>query len=1030
MTDRSQLPSAPGQLVWSPADPSLGVGVVTGTDGPRIMVRFVRLQEERAYTTRGVEHVILRYEIGRGERVRDAKGGEHRVEQVAGTTPEGLVIYALEGGGQAVESDLVPEIRDIGAKERLATLSLVHPEVVRARLQGLALSRFGRRAGHGAILGARVQWLPHQVDVATRAVDSDRVRLLLADEVGLGKTVEAALIYAGLRAEGRANRVLILTPDALCIQWLGEIYRKVHELLVLLDEERIEDSLRDFPELSPFEAHQRVVASIDRVARDADLAAEVARTSWDLVIVDEAHHLRWRPKDGGNPAYKLVETLSHATRHLLLLTATPMALDPAEYHALLRLLDPTRFDDPADFAAVAERAAAIREAGQKVAEAAADAKALPRPVQKSVLELLGDDPDDVDAVKKLAGLKAGARERRALTDDVLGRLRERHGLADYVVRNRRGPVGGLPERRPEVQPLELTPMQDVLVDVGESVMLELARTSADRRERNKTVGELLRALWATPRALVDILEPISPELVRELLPHITQVTDAPLDKSGLPTGDARLRWLVGLLRKLADGDKLLVFVESAVAVRALRAALEPMLGADIATFHRGLAPRDQDRQVAWFRDPQGPSVMLSTEAGGEGRNFQFCHQVVLYDLPWRPATIEQRIGRVDRVGQTHDVHVHVPYFKGGYEAAILKVMQDSIGVLDGTVGGIDHALEYVSDRIAELILGSGGADAWKALYRDTQKLVGDARKRITDEVDPILDHASFSPERARTVLGAVPDDLEARTEQFLQRYADASRLALKSKGGPLYAVEGALGAAGREDSDAGYVATFSRIHALDHEDVEFLSFGHPLVDQAVEWAKDAHSQSAALAICRGFPKDGAAFLWRYELDLPDDTPEAAAYFDTRGFTFALEEGGRRLPDLESLLERSTRPLDRMDPSPLRGAVDRWRKLVDANHEAAEKLASDAVARVVALARSRADESLARRERHLGRAHARELAGLGPRSKSKKGIEARQADERAAFDRERERLTTALVNVRPRLIAAVAVRLMRAREVSA
>jgi ATP-dependent helicase HepA len=1030
MSDRFELPRARGQLVWSPADPSLGVGVVTQTDGSRITVRFMRLQEERAYTTRGVEHVIVRYEIGRGERVRDRDGLERRVEKPLATTPEGLIIYELEGGKEALESELVPEIRDVGPKERLATLSLVHPEVVRSRMRGLDLGRFSKRPGTAAILGARVLWLPHQIDVATRALSCDRVRLLLADEVGLGKTVEATLIYAGLRSLGRASRVLILTPDSLCIQWLGEIYRKAHELLVLLDEERIEDALRDFPDLSPFEAHQRLVASVDRIARDESLAVQIRESRWDLVIVDEAHHLRWRREDGGNPAYRLVEALAQHSRHLLLLTATPMALDPAEYHALLRLLDPTRFDDPGDFAAATERAARIREVGQKLAQAVLEHKPVSRAVAKRAGELFADDALDTQALKQFLAKKPLARDRSAAAQDILALLRERHALADYVIRNRRGPVGGLPERHAEVQPLDATPMQDMLLEIGEGVIYDLARTIDERHERYKSLGELLRALWATPRALVDILEPFSPELVRELLPFIMRVSEAPLDKEALPTGDARLRWLVGVIWRVPPQEKLLVFVESAIAARALRASLEPSLGGDIAVFHRGLSPRDQDRQVAWFRDPQGPAVMLSTEAGGEGRNFQFCHEVVLYDLPWRPATVEQRIGRVDRVGQMRDVRVLVPYFRGGHEAAILKIMQESIGVLDRTVGGIDHALEYVSDRIAALILEGAGADAWKSLYRDTQKLVSDARRRVSEEVDPILDHASFSAERARTVIAEVPDDLEARTEQFVQSYADHSRLQLRAKGGPLYSVEGAPGAAGREDSDTGFVATFSRVHALDHEDVEFLSFGHPLVEQAEEWAREAHAQSAALAICRGFPKDGAAFLWRFELDLPDDVPEAATFFESHDFTFAIDEGGKRVKELEDLLSSSARPLDRMDPSPLRGSYERWRRLVESNYGEAEKLATAAIAESVAQAQARLEETLSRRQRHLARAQARELASLGPRSRARQAVSGRQELERAQLGQERERLATAIANTRPRLIAAVAVRLMRAREVSA
>ncbi|MEK7706101.1 MAG: SNF2-related protein [Myxococcota bacterium] len=1028
MSSRQKVPRETGQLVWCPADPGLGIGVVMGTEGTEVRVKFLRLQEERRYTTRAAEPVILRYQIGQGERVLDPQGRERRVSRCVGDDTVGLLTYELDDGEQVVESDLVPEVRDIGAKERLATLTLVHPEVVRARLQGLELLRVARRPGHAALLGARVDCLPHQFDFARRAVESDPVRILLADEVGLGKTVEAALIYAGLRQEGRAARVLILTPDALAIQWLGEIYRKTHELLVLLDEQRLEDALADFEGANPFEVHHRVIVSIDRLAREPTWAQAATQAQWDLVIVDESHHLRWRASDGGNPAYRLVEALSTRSRHLLLLTATPMALDPAEYHALLRLLDARRFDDPRNFEIIQERVATIRDVARAVQQTIDDGETLPRSAAKAARAILADDPRDVEDLDRWLKSKLPRAKRQAAAQEILDALRARHALADFVVRNRRGPVGGLPARRPRAFALTPTREQAVLVEVGEGVMLDLVRGIDDAAVRRRTLGEMMRALWATPRALSEVLRPVSADLVRELEPYIQRVTHAPLDAQGLPTGDSRLRWLVETLRAMPREQKVLVFVESAVAVRALKEALDVVLGGDIAVFHRGLSPRDQDRQVAWFRDTSGPQLMLSTEAGGEGRNFQFCHIVVLYDLPWRPATIEQRIGRVDRVGQKHDVEVLVPHFRSGFEAAILKVMQESIGVLDRTVGGIDHALEYVSDRLADLILEGAGVEPWKALYRETEQLVRQARERIEAGIDPILDHASYSPEGAERILGRVPRDLEARMELFVQRYADHSRVAVRSRGGALVAVEGAPGAAGRED-ESGYVGTFSRLHALDHEDVEFLSFGHPLVEQALEWAREAHDASASLALCRGFDRDGAIFTWTYELDLPADVPAAAAYFDAPTVTIALDEEGRRLERFETLLVSEERRLERMDASPLKRAIDRWRTLVETNHVAADAQARAIVEAEAKLALERFRTVMAQRRRDLERSAARELAGLPARSQAVKDAKSSALARHEELEAEAERIERAISHATARLVAAVAVRLMRAKDVS-
>ena len=967
MSRTSAVPSVCGQLVWCPSDPSQGIGRVVETEHRRVKVWFAHADVERVYTTRAQDCVLSRYSIEPGSQVKDSEGHQVLVRDIVGFDGEGLLRYRLDDGREVSESILLPTVKDSGPVERLAKLQLAHPSGIRARVSGMHLDGWTPSQGHGAVLGARVQWLPHQIDVAARGLDAERTRLLLCDEVGLGKTVEAALIYAGLRAEQRAERVLILTPEALCIQWLGELYRKAHELVVLLDEERIEEAYDHFRDIGPFEAYRRVIAPVSQIATDPKLAAQALEMDWDLVIVDEAHHLRWDANDGGNAAYKLVEGLAQKSKHMLLLTATPMALDPAEHYALLRLLDPERFEEVNAFDDVRTRVDALSALARQLQETA-DGQAADLDTLASLEELLEDSDDDLSLLERWKA--ADSEESLELRAQLISRLSERHGLADYVVRNRRGPVGGMPKRVPHLIPLEPTELQDILIDTGESVVLELADDIEDEAKRYDQMGKMLRALWSTPGAILEIARSISPVLDQQLRPHVLEVTQAPKDEKGLPTGDARLRWLVKLIRESMNA-KILVFVESAVAVKALKAALDAFLSEPVAVFHRELAPRDQDRQVAWFRDPTGPQVMLSTEAGGEGRNFQFCHKVVLYDVPWRPATIEQRIGRVDRVGQQHNVEVYVPYFRSGYEAAILKVMQKSIGVLDRTVGGIDHALEYVAARLAELVYSGAGVEEWQALYTDTETLVSEATRRIEEAADPILDVASFSRERAEAILNLVPAQLENDMEEFVRGYAEHSKLDVYSKGDNLVGVDGGPSSSGTDNNDT-YFATFSRAHALDHEELEFLSFGHPLVETALEWARESGEVSATLAICRGFDHEGAVFVWGFHLDVPESAANLRALFAERAFCIAIDERGERAMALDDLLTDGDLELERMDPAPLKKAVGRWSALVEHNFKCAEGEAEERLSSLRDRAGVALDQRYQTRLERVRRTYARRL----------------------------------------------------------
>src|SRR5262245_4132535 len=209
--------------------------------------------------------------------------------------------------------------------ERLAFGDVGSLDAFSVRLDAMHLA--ASRSSHdiGSFLGGRIRLFPHQLDVALKASRQDPVRWLLADEVGLGKTVEACLIANHLIRTRRTERTLVVAPETLTVQWLGELWRKYHQVFVLIDEARLADVEKDFgPGFNPFDVHRRAVIGLDTLVARPRLTEQAALAGIDLLIVDEAHHLRRPPGHPGDPAYRAVAPIAALGRHVLLLTATPL----------------------------------------------------------------------------------------------------------------------------------------------------------------------------------------------------------------------------------------------------------------------------------------------------------------------------------------------------------------------------------------------------------------------------------------------------------------------------------------------------------------------------------------------------------------------------------------------------------------------------------------------------------------------------------------------------------------------------------
>lgn len=326
----------PGQKLIHPFNPDLGTGVVRSVEGRFLEVWFPKADTQLRMAIEGSGLEPLTFAAGEPALL---EGGE----SVVIAAPAALG-YRLVDGRTVSESELWPATRRDTPGERLARLDLDPIAAFRNRCEGTELERLRRAEGLGPLLGGRIQLFPHQLHTAERALQSDPVRWLLADEVGLGKTIEACLILQALLRTGRAKRALIVAPRMLIVQWLGELYRKFHQVFALLDPQRIDASTLVYEQdTNPFEVHEAGVIALETLTSDRRIAALAEAAAPDLIVVDEAHRLVRDELDDA------IAPLVRGARHALLLTAAPLAADRLGFYRLLDLLHPEVFSSFTDF---------------------------------------------------------------------------------------------------------------------------------------------------------------------------------------------------------------------------------------------------------------------------------------------------------------------------------------------------------------------------------------------------------------------------------------------------------------------------------------------------------------------------------------------------------------------------------------------------------------------------------------------------------------------------------------------------------
>ena len=709
-----------------------------------------------------------------------------------------------------VDPDAPPDL-ERSLVERLTSGRLDEISDFLTRLDALHLLALREADGLGSFLGGRVRLFPHQLYVAERATAREPVRWLLADEVGLGKTIEAALILNRLVHAGKVERCLIVAPEALTVQWLGELWRKYHQAFTLLDAPRLADVVRDFgKDFNPFDVHRRAIIALEMLTAHPELTNQAVNASIDLLVVDEAQRLRRPPRHPGEPAWRAVAPIAGLGRHVLLLSATPLEDDAHGFFRLLQLLRPQEF------------------------------------------------PDDTSFETRLA---SGTPLPRCTSS------------------TRRSDIGGLPPRVGIPISIEST--------TGWTLQREVERTlraaAADAVAQRKKIDRIRRA-QASGAALSAVLGPDERELREQ--------ADA------MNASDPRLTWLVAQARRWKDAnEKTLVFVAHRETLEMVRTAFSHRAQLATGAFHEELSPARRDTEVALFRNPDGPSVLVSTEAGGEGRNFEFCRRLVLFDLPWKPATVEQRIGRIDRIGRR--LPVEIVYFRppDGIGADVVRLLE-ALDVFIEPSAGLEPQLAHVERTLEEIALDPS-ASLTDARLETVISDARAARTRIREAAYQQLHREPYRSDMAPGLLARIPSQLDALNEQVV--VALCARLGFNvehTRGRRTFAIE--LGNESLVDSlpgvpgESSYIGSFDREEAVEDESIDFFASGHPLVEGVF-----AHLEDSQM---------GRVVQFEIETGSDRGVGLVAVYKDGPGFdVVARDHTGRDRPDWAEVFRR--RPLD-------------------------------------------------------------------------------------------------------------------------
>lgn len=805
------MPFTLGQRWISDTESELGLGTVVALDTRMVTVLFPATGENRLYARN--DSPITRVIFNPGDTVTSHEGWQLEVEEAV--SENGLMAYV----GRRLDTDETGVmLREVMLDSKLV-FSKPQDRLFAGQLDRMdrfAL-RFRARKYHSeqyklaisGLRGMRTNLIPHQLHIAHDVGRRHAPRVLLADEVGLGKTIEAGMIIHQQLLAGRAERVLIVVPETLQHQWLVEMLRRFNLHFSLFDDARYAEAQHDSD--NPFDTEQLVICSLDFVRRNKQRLEKMADAEWDLLIVDEAHHLVWSEEEPSRE-YQVIEQLAEQIPGVLLLTATPEQLGMESHFARLRLLDPNRFHD---FAQFVEEQQNYRPVADAVAMLLAD-KTISADEMNMLNELVGEQ--DIEPLLQVANSQREGKQQAR--QELISMLMDRHGTSRVLFRNTRNGVKGFPKRELHQIRLPLPLQYQTAIKVS-GIMG--ARKSADERAR-------------------DMLYP----------EQIYQEFEG--DSGTWWNFDPRVEWLLGYLTSNRD-EKVLVICAKAATALQLEQVLREREGIRAAVFHEGLSIIERDRAAAYFATEEGGAqVLLCSEIGSEGRNFQFASRLVMFDLPFNPDLLEQRIGRLDRIGQAHDIQILVPYLEKTAQSVLVRWYHEGLDAFEHTCPTGRAIYDSVYQQLIEYLAAPENPQGLDEFIHQCRVQHDALKSQLEQGRDRLLELNSNGGEKAQALaeqIGEQDNDIEL--VNFALNLFDIVGINQEDRSDNMIVLtpgDHMLVPDFPGLPEDGCTITFDREQALSREDAQYVSWEHPIIRNGLDLILSGDTGSCALSLLK------------------------------------------------------------------------------------------------------------------------------------------------------------------------------------